>query len=153
MPIITKANERPLPVVDCDSESFWNAARAGRLQIQRCKDCTRHIFYPRVLCPNCHSDRLELVTSAGTGTVYSYTIARRPASPAFAAQVPYVVVLVDLDEGVRMLSNLIVDDLTAVRIGARVRVRFEDVTDTVALPLFELLDGRELLEQEDEPPA
>lgn len=130
--------ERPLPVVDADSAPFWAAVRDRQLRVQRCLDCDRFVFYPRALCPHCHSDRLEWAACSGRGTIYSYTVARRPAGPAFAADVPYVVVLVDLDEGVRMLSNLVTGDVESVRIGARVVVRFEDVADGVTLPMFEL---------------
>ena len=132
--------ERPLPVADSDSAPFWAALREGRLQLQRCGGCGRYVFYPRALCPHCHSSDLEWVPVAGTGTIYSYTVARRPAGPAFAADVPYVLVLVDLDEGVRMLTRLLTADVDSVRIGARVVVDFEVVTDEVTLPAFRLAD-------------
>lgn len=128
---------RPLPVIDDDSAPFWAAARGRRLRVQRCTQCDRHVFYPRALCPHCHIELVDWVDCSGHGTIYSYTVARRPAGPAFADDVPYVVVLVDLDEGVRMLSNLITDDVESVRIGGRVVVRFEDIADGVTLPLFE----------------
>jgi len=131
--------DRPLPVSDSDSEPFWAALREERLQVQRCLQCHRHLFYPRALCPHCHSSDLEWVPVAGTGTIYSYTVARRPAGPAFAADVPYVLVLVDLDEGVRMLSRLVPPDVDAVRIGARVTVGFDAVSDDVTLPVFSLV--------------
>ena len=132
--------ERPLPVADSDSAPFWAALREGRLELQRCGGCGRYVFYPRALCSHCHSDALEWVPASGTGTVYSYTVARRPAGPAFAADVPYVLVLVDLDEGVRMLTRLLTADVDSVRIGARVVVDFEVVTDEVTLPAFRLAD-------------
>jgi uncharacterized OB-fold protein len=130
--------ERPLPVVDADSAPFWAALRDRKLTVQWCGACQRHVFYPRALCPHCHAELTEWVECSGNGTIHSYTVARRPAGQAFAADVPYVVVLVDLDEGVRMLSNLVTDDVDGVRIGARVAVRFEDVTDEITLPLFGL---------------
>lgn len=133
-------SNRPLPVRDADTLPFWNAARAHRLDIQRCGACGRTNFYPRAICPHCHADELDWVTSAGTGTIHSYTVARRPAGPAFARLVPYVIVLVDLDEGVRMLSNLITTDTESVRIGDRVRVVFEDQSDEVSLPMFEVME-------------
>lgn len=133
---------RPLPVIDADSAPFWAAARDRRLRVQRCLECDRHVFYPRALCPHCHTELVEWVDCSGHGTIYSYTVARRPAGPAFADDVPYVVVLVDLDEGVRMLSNLLTDDVESVRIGGRVVVRFDDVADGVTLPLFESAPDR-----------
>lgn len=129
--------QRPLPVVDEDTAPFWNAARERRLVIKHCPACDRNSFYPRELCPYCHSDGLGWVESRGTGSIYSFTVARRPAGPAFADKVPYVLVLVDLDEGPRMLSNLLVDDVSAVRVGQRVRVAYEEVSDEISLPMFE----------------
>ncbi|MCU1614393.1 MAG: hypothetical protein JWO98_1933 [Frankiales bacterium] len=130
--------ERPLPVVDADSARFWAALRDRKLTVQRCGTCGRHVFYPRALCPNCHAELVDWVECSGRGTVYSYTVARRPAGPAFAADAPYVVALVDLDEGVRMLTNVVSTPLENVRIGARVVVRFTDVAEGITLPLFEL---------------
>lgn len=131
--------EKPLPVIDPGTEPFWNAARAHRLSIPRCRSCGRHHFYPRELCPHCHSDDIEWCDASGRGTVYSYTIARRPAGPAFAPDVPYVLALITLDEDVRMLTNIVTDDVEAVRIGSRVEVRFDDVTTEVTLPKFVLI--------------
>lgn len=96
----------------------WRAQlAAGRLMLQRCKACARHVFYPRILCPHCHGDALDWVQASGVGVVYSTsTVARRAESGG-----DYNVSLVDLDEGVRMMSR--VDGMApdAVRIGMRVR--------------------------------
>lgn len=129
---------RPEPVCDADTLPFWNAARAHRLDIQRCLSCGRSVFYPRAICPHCHGGQLEWITSGGTGTIYSYTVARRPAGQAFAELVPYVIVLVDLDDGVRMLSNLITPNTESVHIGDRVRVVFVDLSSEISLPMFEV---------------
>jgi uncharacterized protein len=129
-------SERPLPLIDDESRPFWGATRERRLAIQRCGACGKHVFPPRALCPHCHEATLEWVDATGRGSVYSYTVARRPAGPWFADKVPYVVAIVELDEGVRMLSNLVVGDPSSARIGQRVRVTFEDVGE-VTLPLFE----------------
>lgn len=130
------AYEKPLPVIDPGTAMFWAEAKAHRLTIPRCLDCGRYHFYPRALCPHCHSDRLEWTSVSGRGTIYSYTVARKPAGPAFAADVPYVIVIVQLAEGPRMMSTLIADDVGQVRIGMAVEVVFEDVTDEVTLPRF-----------------
>lgn len=131
--------EKPLPVIDPGTEPFWTAARDHRLSIPRCRSCGHHHFYPRELCPHCHSDDIEWCDAGGRGTVYSYTIARRPAGPAFAPDVPYVIALITLDEDVRMLTNIVTDDVETVRIGSRVEVRFDDVTPAVTLPKFVLI--------------
>jgi uncharacterized OB-fold protein len=128
--------DKPLPVSDPGTETFWSEARAARLTIPRCLDCGRHHFYPRALCPHCHSDRLEWSQVSGRGTIHSYTIVRRAPGPAFAADVPYAVVLIDLAEGPRMLSNLVGAKVDTIRIGDTVEVVFDAVTDEVTLPSF-----------------
>ncbi len=128
--------DKPLPIVDPESAPYWAALKDRRLILKRCRDCGRHHFYPRALCPHCHSDDLEWAEARGTGSVYSYTVARRPAGPAFKADAPYVVAVVDLDEGARMMTNIVTDDVEAVRIGQRVAVQFDAVTDEVTLPRF-----------------
>ena len=103
------AYEKPLPVVDPGTEPFWRAAREHRLSIPRCRSCGKHHFYPRELCPHCHSDDLEWTDVSGKGEIYTYTIARKPAGPVFAADVPYVIAMIALDEGPRMLTNIVTD--------------------------------------------
>ena len=133
---MTEAYEKPLPVIDPGSAPFWEAAREHRLSIPRCLDCGKHHFYPRELCPHCHSDNLEWSDVSGRGSIYTFTIARRPAGPAYADDVPYVIALIDLAEGPRMMTNVIASDVEAVRIGDAVEVVFDDVTDEVTLPKF-----------------
>ncbi len=128
--------DKPLPQVDPESQPYWNAAREGRLLIKRCADCGKAHHYPRELCPHCHSDRVTWEQASGKGTVYTYTVARRPAGPAFKADTPYVVALVELAEGPRMMTNLVSVDLERVRIGLPVQVRFEAISDEITLPKF-----------------
>ena len=130
---------KPMPVPDGDSRQFWEAAAEGKLLLQRCGDCGAYIFYPRTLCPACHSDRLEWKEAGGEGTIYTYTIARRAAGPAFQADVPYVIALIDLEEGPRMMSNIVTEDVEAVRIGQRVKVTFDD-SGEYTLPKFTVVD-------------
>jgi len=132
-------SEKPLPVIDAESRPFWQAARERRLAIQRCTECGRHFFYPRALCPFCHASTVEWVTASGRGTIYTFTIARRPAGPAFKADVPYVVALVELEEGPRMMTNIIGVEPESVRIGQAVKALFEDATDEVTLVKFVLV--------------
>ncbi|MCY0096833.1 Zn-ribbon domain-containing OB-fold protein [Hoeflea ulvae] len=128
--------DKPLPIIDPGTRPFWDAAREHRLSIPQCNACGKHHFYPRELCPHCHSDDLQWTDVSGQGEVYSYTIARKPAGPVFAADVPYIIAMIQLDEGPRMLTNLVVPDVEAVRIGDRVAVSFDDVTEEVTLPKF-----------------
>ncbi|HYF96144.1 MAG TPA: Zn-ribbon domain-containing OB-fold protein [Symbiobacteriaceae bacterium] len=127
---------KPLPVVDPDSRPYWDAARAHRLMIQRCTACGKHQFYPRSRCSQCFAD-VEWVEASGRGHVYSFTIIHRAPGDAFQQEAPYVVALVDLAEGVRMMTNLRGIAPEEVRIGMPVRVTFADVTPEVTLPQFE----------------
>lgn len=129
-------SERPQPVVDADSREFWEAASRHELRLPYCNACQRAFYYPRVLCPHCHGDDLIWKTLCGHGVVHSYTVSRRPAGPAFQERTPYVVALVDLEEGPRMLTNIIIDDVERVHIGQEVTVVFEKLDDGLALPVF-----------------
>lgn len=130
--------EKPLPTIDPSSRPFWEAAKAHRLVIQRCGDCGAYIFYPRATCTTCGSDRLEWTEASGEGSVYSYTISYRPAGAGFKDDVPYVVAVIELKEGPRLLSNIVTEDVESVTIGQAVRVVFDDVTDEITLPKFAL---------------
>jgi uncharacterized OB-fold protein len=132
------STEKPLPVIDHDSAPYWEAAREGRLDIPLCGDCGKHHFYPRAICPYCHSDNLKFDTVSGRGVVHTFTIARRPAGPAFADDVPYVVALIELEEGPRMMSRIQTDDPETVQIGARVEVTFVKATDEITFPYFKM---------------
>jgi uncharacterized OB-fold protein len=125
---------RPAPVVTDDSEPFWSAVREGRLVGQRCSSCGRLRHPPRPMCPHCHSLEQHTVELAGTGTIYSYTILHHPQHPAF--RYPVVAVLVDLDEGIRMVSNLVGVAPADVRIGMEVEVAFEPTVGDMAVPVF-----------------
>lgn len=128
--------EGPLPKPDKDSEVYWEAARRHELLVQQCSGCKRFRFYPRSVCPNCLSDEFQWRPATGRGRLYSFTVIHRAPTPSFRDQVPYVLALIDLDEGVRMMSNVIECDPDVVRIGMRVEVVFEDVTPEITLPKF-----------------
>ena len=128
----------PKPIANADSLPYWNAARASRLVIRKCKACSELHFMPRHLCPVCWSDQLEWVDAKGTGTVHSFTVVRRASDPAFAPLVPYVVALIELDEGPRMMANILGEGALDVQIGDRVRATFQDRGDGARVPQFEL---------------
>ena len=131
---------RPLPQPTTETAGYWAAAQARRLVIQRCTRCSHVQFYPRAFCLSCLCDGLEWIDAAGQGRIYSYTVCRIAPSPAFESQLPYVVALIDLDEGVRLLANILDTDLASIAIGARVGVCFEPVSESCTLPQFTLLD-------------
>jgi uncharacterized OB-fold protein len=99
------AEHIPAPVPDGDSKVFWEGVAQGKLLIQRCDACQRFIFYPRSICPHCFADTLSWVEAQGTGTIYSYTVVHRAFGP-FAGQTPFVVAIVELTEGVRMMTRI-----------------------------------------------
>ena len=126
----------PLPVANADSKPYWDAARERRLVIRKCNSCGQLHFMPRHLCPACWSDQLEWVDATGAGSVHSFTIIRRASDPAFAPLVPYAVALIDLDEGPRMMANIVGANALEVAIGDRVQVSFEDRGTGAMLPQF-----------------
>ena len=131
--------DKPLPIIDEDSRPYWEAAKRHELMMPRCNDCGKFVFYPRIHCPHCKGTSLTWQKLSGRGTIYSYTVPRVPITPAYKDSVPYVVALIDLDEGPRMMANIIDCDPEQVSIGARVEVVFQDVTDEVTLPQFRLV--------------
>jgi uncharacterized OB-fold protein len=130
------SEERPLPIPDPGTAPYWEAARAHKLMLPRCTACEKFHFYPRTLCPHCGSDAIEWVPSSGHGRVYSFTIVHRPPSAAFKPQVPYVVAIIALDEGPHLMSNVRACPLESVKIGMDVKVAWENVDETTALPYF-----------------
>ncbi len=128
--------KKPLPTVSDDGAPWWQAAREGRFLLQRCRSCARHQFPPRVLCSHCGARGLEWAEHEGLGTVYSFTIVHRPPEPAFLPDVPYVVAIIHLDAGPRMMSNVTGVPPEQVRIGMRVRPVFERATDEITLVKF-----------------
>lgn len=130
--------ELPLPITDHDAAAYYAGLKAHKLMLPRCTACAKFHFYPRELCPHCHSDALEWQEASGLGEIYTYTVARRPAGPAFKPLVPYIVAVVQLAEGPRMMANLPGVAPEAVRIGTRVRMTFDDVTPEMTLPRFAL---------------
>jgi len=128
--------EKPVPEPDAVTAPFWEAAKQNRLLIQRCPSCGAHQFYPQASCRSCLSDDIEWVDAKGKGTIYSYTVVHRAPSRTFEPDVPYTVALVDLDEGCRMITNIVGVDPQEVRVGMRVEVVFEAITPQISLPKF-----------------
>lgn len=127
---------KPRPEASAWSRPFWNAAREHQLLLQRCDDCRKWIFYPRIACPHCGSDALGWQQSSGRGTIYSYTVVENNAPSAFAADVPYVVAVIRLEEGVQMLSNIVDCDPAALSCDQPVEVVFRRLDDEYTLPCF-----------------
>jgi uncharacterized OB-fold protein len=130
------AEQKPLPRPSAVSAPYWEAAREHRLVIQACGNCGHRFFYPRSTCPRCLGTDLNWIEASGEGVVYSYTVLRQATTPGFEAEVPYVLAIVELDEGVRMTTNVIGCSPEDVRIGMPVEVVFDDVSPEVTLPKF-----------------
>jgi len=130
--------ERPLPKFpEPDTQPFWDATKDHQLRYQVCNDCGGLVFYPRRHCTHCLSSNLSWKTSQGEGVIYTYSVVYQNYHPAFRERVPYVIAWIDLDEGFRMLSNVVglAEPATGVAIGQRVRVEWEDY-ESLSLPLF-----------------
>ncbi|KQH81149.1 DNA-binding protein [Mycobacterium gordonae] len=124
----------PVPAPSTVSAPFWDATRRCELTMQRCESCSRLVWYPRFACPYCGDSRLRWETLSGAGVVYAVSVHHRPALPALADKVPYSVVLVDLAEGVRMMSNVFGPPPA---VGDRVGVTWLPLDDGRNLAVFE----------------
>lgn len=127
---------KPIPQADVDSQEFWDACARHELIMRRCKNCRNYHYPPSAICPVCFSMDLEWDRVSGKGEVYTYTIVRRPAGPDWEDAVPYVIAVVRLEEGVKMVTNIVDCAPEDVTIGMKVEVTFDDVTDKVSLPKF-----------------
>jgi uncharacterized OB-fold protein len=123
---------RPTP----ESAPFWQGCKDGKLLLQYCSSCHTHQFYPRVICAKCMSEQLEWREASGRGLVETYTIVTRAVSEAYAADVPYVIALITLAEGPRMMSNVIGCDVGSVKCGMGVEVVFERWSAEITMPKF-----------------
>jgi uncharacterized protein len=126
---------RALPQPDHASSHYWSSAAEGRLVVQRCTDCGSFQFYPRSLCTACAGET-EWVEASGRGTLHTFTIIRQNRSPAFADLSPYAVGIVELEEGVRMMSNIVDCDVDSLQIGMPLEVVILKATDDVGLPFW-----------------
>ena len=126
--------QRPLPMPSPLEQPYFDGCRDGELRLQTCNNCHQAQFYPRVLCCHCGHHDLSWQPSSGLGVVASFTVARRAVSPAFDA--PYVIALVDLEDGVRLMSHVVDVDPETVTVGLPVIVAFETWSEDLTLPVF-----------------
>jgi uncharacterized OB-fold protein len=127
---------RILPRPTALSQPYWDGCREGVLRLQRCADCSRFQFYPRTVCCHCGGSQLHWQAACGRGVLASFTTVERGISASYPA--PYVVALVDLEEGPRMMSQIIDPVPARLRIGAPVEVAFEAWSEDIILPVFRL---------------
>jgi len=118
------------------SQPFWEGCKRHELLIQKCEECQKLVFYPKLFCPHCLSSKLEWVKTSGKGKIYTYSVVHSYAPTEFSDDVPYVVAVIELDEGVRLMSNVIDCPLGSIRCDMRVEAVFHDVTEEITLPKF-----------------
>ena len=132
--------QRPLPTpMTPEAKPYWDGLNEGKLMLPKCGDCGKVFFFPRILCPECHSRNVGWIQASGKGTLYSFEIAHRALNPAFKVEPPFILAMVELAEGPRMLSNLIniEPDPNVVKCDMPVEVVFEKQTDEVTIALFQ----------------
>ena len=127
---------KPLPQMEPEAKPYWEYLRQHELRIQRCNACQKYFFPPEVYCPHCLSEDVAWTPVSGKGTVYSWVNFHRAYTPAYEGEIPYNVSLIDLDEGVRLYSNVVGIPAADVKCGLRVEVIYEDVTPEITLAKF-----------------
>jgi uncharacterized protein len=125
-----------LPTPDESTEPYWAAARDGKLLVKRCRDCGQAHFYPRPFCPKCWSENVEWEEASGRGTLYTWSVVHVNDLPPFGQRVPYVAAIVDLDEGPRVMTNVVDCEFDQLRVGMPLTVVFQPETDDVTLARF-----------------
>ncbi len=131
-----RAYKKVLPRIDEESRGWWEALARHELHVQRCRDCGATRLPPRAVCPACLSSATEWVRASGRATVYSFTVTHQNQAPGFRDELPYVLAIVELAEGPRLMTNVVECAPDAVRIGMAVEVVFDDVTPEITLPKF-----------------
>jgi uncharacterized OB-fold protein len=131
-----RAYKKPLPRIDEESKGFWEACQRRELYLQQCRSCGARRYYARALCPACLSDDTQWVRCSGRGSVYTYTVTYQNQAAGFRDQLPYVLAYVELEEGMRLLTNIVGCSPETVYVGMPVVVDFEDATSDITLPKF-----------------
>lgn len=131
---------RPLPVPTPETAHFWEGTRLGELRLQACRHCGHTYFPPRPFCPKCASKEVEVTRSSGRGTLHSYVISHLPA-PGF--EPPYTIAVVKLEEGPKMLTNIVGTpcDPALLKLDDPVEVTFEIINEQITLPMFSIAGG------------
>ena len=128
--------KKPIPRIDEESRPFWEACARHELYVQKCRSCGKVFYYARSFCPEDLSSDMEWVKCSGKGKIYTFTITRQNQASGFRDNLPYIMAYVELDEGVRMLTNIVECKPEEVKVGMSVEVTFEDATSEISIPLF-----------------
>ena len=131
--------QRPLPrPITPETQPYWDGLKEHKLMLPKCDDCGQPFFYPRIACPHCHSRHISWMQASGKGTLYSFEIAYRTLSPAFKVELPVILAMIELEEGPRMMSNLIniEADPKVVKCDMPVEVVYEPLNEDITIALF-----------------
>jgi uncharacterized protein len=127
---------KPIPVPSAESQAYWDGLRDRKLLMPRCDACGKYWFPPSLLCPHCNATKWTWTSTSGRGRIFSYVVYHRVYHPGFADEVPYAVAVIELDEGPRMISNVIGIAPDKLACDMRVEVVYQPITETITLPKF-----------------
>jgi uncharacterized OB-fold protein len=127
---------KPLPKLNADTKPFWDGCSDHELRFQKCTECGHVRWPPSIICPLCYSNQTKWIRASGKGKVFSFVVYHKAYHPAFEADLPYVVAIVELEEGPHFLTNIVGCDPGAVSCEMPVDVVWEDVTEEFSLPKF-----------------
>ena len=135
---MTQQYSKPIPSPQGESDYYWQKAKEHELWLRKCDDCGQPYFYPRDISPCCFSKNTSWIQASGNATLYTYGIVQRAPHPGFRDDVPFVTAIVELEEGPRMATNIVIDEPSEdnLKVGMALQVTFEDITDEIALPKF-----------------
>jgi uncharacterized OB-fold protein len=128
---------KPLPQMEPEAKPYWEHLKQHQMHIQKCQGCNKFFFPPKEFCPHCLSNEVAWTPVSGKGTVYSTVTMHRAYTPAYEGEIPYNLSLVDLDEGVRVWTNVVGVPPSEVKCGMRVEVVYDDVTPEITLAKFQ----------------
>jgi hypothetical protein len=129
------AYRKPVPEITSDTRTYWEGLKQGRLLLQRCAECGRIRHYPRPVCDACFSMKVDWVPASGKGTVHSWTVTHHPFHAGFKEELPFTLVTVDLEEGVRLNAQARGIGDNELRVGLPVRIGIEKATEEFSLPV------------------
>lgn len=133
---MTQVEWRVVPTIIEETRPFWEACTRHELVLQHCLACGSYQHYPRPFCGECHGSELEWYECSGKGEVYTFSVTYRNLSPEFKERTPYILAYVELEEGVRVLTNILCCEPEDVYVGMPVEVMFEDVSEQISIPCF-----------------
>ena len=133
--------KKPIPMPQGESDFYWEKAKARELWLRHCNSCDEVYFYPTDICRNldCSNPRdTDWIKASGKATLFTFGIVQRAPHPGFVDDVPYVTAIVELEEGPKMPTNIVIDNPSSdnLKIGMSLEVVFEDITEEIALPKF-----------------